>query len=257
MTTKNGLFDHAEWRGPVPNKTPSGMYMHKGLVLHIMQGTLEGTDSWFHNPKAQVSAHFGVGKDGTIYQWVNAHDKAWAEVSGNGYWISVENEGKTGELLTQAQVEANAKIYAWAHRSFGCKLQLANEPGGEGLGYHSMGGADWGNHPDCPGHLIVSQRQAILDRAHDLLFMHTKTPEPAPKAKPKPATTPKWFHRHLRVEKPLLHGADVKTVQRKIGAHEDGWYGENTEARVKGWQHAHGLTPDGVVGPATAKKLGA
>ena len=72
-------YSNAQWR-PVPNETPGGMTAYKFLVLHIMQGTLGGTDSWFHNTASRVSSHFGVGKDGTVYQWVDTAERAWA------YW---------------------------------------------------------------------------------------------------------------------------------------------------------------------------
>ena len=31
------------------------------IVLHIMDGTLSGTDSWFADPSSQVSSHYGIG----------------------------------------------------------------------------------------------------------------------------------------------------------------------------------------------------
>ena len=65
-------FSKAMWRGEVPNRTPKGMDSEiLGVVLHIMEGTLDGSDSWFKNPTAQASSHFGVGKDGRTYQWVD------------------------------------------------------------------------------------------------------------------------------------------------------------------------------------------
>jgi peptidoglycan hydrolase-like protein with peptidoglycan-binding domain len=54
----------------------------------------------------------------------------------------------------------------------------------------------------------------------------------------------------------MLHGEDVKTVQRIVKAPVDGWYGPDTAADVKRWQRAHGLTADGEVGPKTAGKMG-
>ena len=41
------------------------------IVEHVMQGSLTGTDHWFQNPNAQVSAHFGIGKDGSVHQYVD------------------------------------------------------------------------------------------------------------------------------------------------------------------------------------------
>ncbi len=48
----------------------------------------------------------------------------------------------------------------------------------------------------------------------------------------------------------------VKAIQRKVGAKQDGIYGDNTKAKVKVWQKAHGLYADGTVGPKTWAKMG-
>lgn len=54
--------------------------------------------------------------------------------------------------------------------------------------------------------------------------------------------------RDLRVG---LFGSDVTALQVLLGALPDGWYGDATAATVKTYQTTHGLTADGVVGPAT------
>lgn len=77
-----------------------------GICIHTMVGTLDGTDSWFHNPEAQVSSHYGVDlTTDKIYQWVEEKHTAWAQgrVSNptnklvkekggnpNSYFISIE-----------------------------------------------------------------------------------------------------------------------------------------------------------------------
>lgn len=43
-----------------------------------MGGYLTGTDGWFNNAGSQVSAHFGVGLNGEIHQYVKLEDGAWA-----------------------------------------------------------------------------------------------------------------------------------------------------------------------------------
>lgn len=50
-------------------------------------------------------------------------------------------------------------------------------------------------------------------------------------------------------------GDDVKKLQEKLGVDVIGKFGPKTEAAVKGWQAAHGLTPDGLVGDATWAKM--
>jgi hypothetical protein len=154
----------ATWR-PVPNCTRGGQEAVYGVVLHIMEGTLDGSDSWFRNTSSEASAHFGVGKDGRIFQWVDTADRAWAQAAGNRTWLSIEHEGHSGDALTPQQLAATARIVAWAHAQHGVPLQLTDSPTGRGIGWHGMGGADWGGHYSCPGTLITAQRTAIITAA--------------------------------------------------------------------------------------------
>jgi putative chitinase len=50
-------------------------------------------------------------------------------------------------------------------------------------------------------------------------------------------------------------GEDVTKLQVKLGVDPIGKFGPKTEAAVKGWQSAHGLTPDGIVGDSTWEKM--
>jgi putative chitinase len=50
-------------------------------------------------------------------------------------------------------------------------------------------------------------------------------------------------------------GDDVKKLQELLGVDVIGKFGPKTEAAVKGWQSANGLTPDGIVGPNTWAKM--
>lgn len=247
----------AQWRGEIPNETKGKMYDHKGLVIHIEQGSESGTDQWFHNPQAQASAHFGCAKDGTLQQWVDTDDTAWAEMAGNHYWVSVECEGFSGHPLTQQQEESIAKLFAWLHKEYPhIPLQVTGDPTKPGLGHHSMGGADWGGHYQCPGNPIIDQKPYIVHRAAALADFPAPEPKPEPKPTPKP-DAPAWYHRVLSVERTMLHGDDVKHVQEKLRVSPaDGWYGENTAAKVRGFQKLHKLTADGRVGPKTAKVIG-
>jgi hypothetical protein len=159
--------DLAQWRGPTVNQS-GAMVEQRGLVVHIAEGTYEGTIAWQKNPDSNVSSHFIVGIDGAIAQMVDTDRTAWTQRAGNGHWLSVENAGHTPNPLTAAQIEANAQLLARAHREYGVPLQLAENPDGKGLGHHSMGcnwpGGAWG-HCDCPGPAIIAQKPAILARA--------------------------------------------------------------------------------------------
>lgn len=50
-------------------------------------------------------------------------------------------------------------------------------------------------------------------------------------------------------------GEAVKQIQKALHLYIDGFYGILTEEAVKEFQALHGLTPDGIVGPATLAKL--
>lgn len=50
-------------------------------------------------------------------------------------------------------------------------------------------------------------------------------------------------------------GEDVNKLQIRLGIEPVGKFGNKTDAAVKGFQSAHGLTPDGIVGDATWAKL--
>lgn len=154
----------AVWHA-VQNFTKGGQDDVLGVVVHIMDGTLEGSQSWFNNPVAQASSHFGTGKDGALRQWVDAADRAWAQSAGNRTYLSVENEGRGGDSLTKAQITANAKVLAWAHKEYDVPLKLATRVGDTGLAYHALGGAAWGGHTSCPGSHIVAQLGEIVAEA--------------------------------------------------------------------------------------------
>lgn len=160
-------FKMARWRGPIVNRRANGMGKIRFMILHIEEGTETGTDSWFHDPKAEASSHFGNPKIGPLDQFVDTVDEAWAQMAGNPVCISVEHEGKSGDHLTVSQIENDAQLLAWAHKTHGVRLRIANHPGSVlgGLGWHGMGGAAWGSHYDCPGKPIQEQRKAIVARA--------------------------------------------------------------------------------------------
>ncbi len=95
-------------------------YAIKALVVHIAQGTLAGTDSWFAQPRPDkpTSAHYIVGKNGEVHQYVPDSDEAYhagvIDYSTCASWITaqnpnlvtlgIENEGYLGERWTEPQM---------------------------------------------------------------------------------------------------------------------------------------------------------
>jgi len=70
-------------------------------------------------------------------------------------------------------------------------------------------------------------------------------------AAPKPSGLPT-----LRLTHPNTKGPSVIYLQQRLHVAADGTFGSGTDAAVRSFQGAHGLKPDGVVGPATWAALG-
>lgn len=158
----------------------------RGLVLHTADGTYEGTVAWQADPASQVSSFFVTAKDGRITQCVDLDDRAWTQGTGNADWIGIENEGhgEQGDALTDAQLDAIARIYAFVVQTWpGVPIQVTDNPFGNGIGWHGMGAnIGWG-HPACPGEVIKAQRQDICQRTHVLLGQTPPDPKKEPPMK--------------------------------------------------------------------------
>ncbi|NWJ45725.1 MAG: N-acetylmuramoyl-L-alanine amidase [Chloroflexi bacterium] len=110
-----------------------GQHHPVAIVEHTMHGTLEDTFRYFNGELGNypVSAHYGVGRDGRIWQFVAVEDTAWANgivqdhdttldwvtdalrdgVNLNAITISIEYEGYSGEALTEEQYEAAVELH--------------------------------------------------------------------------------------------------------------------------------------------------
>ena len=117
---------------PSPNYTRGrNGYQPEAVVIHIMEGTLAGTDSWFRNPDSHVSAHYGISKNGDVHQYVQEQDTAWHAgrvhapvwsnikpagsglyVNPNYYTIGIEHEGDAQTDWTDALYNSSAELLA-------------------------------------------------------------------------------------------------------------------------------------------------
>jgi len=118
-----------KWVGCAPENFRKGRpqgHVPLAIVIHIMEGSLQGTDAWFRNPKAAVSAHYGVGKTGTIHQYVEESDTAFHAgkaadpkaqlvkdrpgVNPNYYTVGIEHEGFADTDWTDAMYAASSTL---------------------------------------------------------------------------------------------------------------------------------------------------
>ncbi len=151
------------------------------IVLHIMEGSLSGTDQWFKNPKAQASTHYGVGKNGEVWQWVEETDMAY----GNGrvstptwglidkdnpnlYTISIEHEGFTGQPWTEAMYEADIALIKDIAKRWDIPLDHDHV-----IGHYQI----FGKKPNCPGTGLDWKKLMALLNEPDLKGVCVKSVE--------------------------------------------------------------------------------
>ena len=169
------MYDRAEAHLIQHNFSTSAIRPPKGLVVHVTDGALTLTQLFkFFNQKKQIlrdgsttksSSHFGVAKDGTIWQFVDTEHQAFAQRAGAPSWISVENCGIIGHPLTDAQIESVGNILAWLHMTYpSIPVRLAKNIGDHGLAFHSID-PSWTRDNRCPGKKVIAQLPRIVEFA--------------------------------------------------------------------------------------------
>lgn len=243
----------AIWRPITVNKSRWRLVPLR-VNLHVAVSEAASLHGYF-NAAGRVDSHFYVRRDGTIEQYVDTSVVAYADLEGNGSSISVETQGGVknadGEPWTAAQVEALARIYAWAVRTHGIARQVAKDsrPGSSshGLSWHRLG-CD-GNFPGaplhgrvaggrrysrqfgkvCPGNAKIRQVPAIYARAMTLLGSPTA---PTPIVQEDDVTTPaqmreinRWIENIHKDIKATLPGLVAEAVWTFVTRSEprSGW----------------------------------
>lgn len=141
-----------------------------------------------------IAAHFSVRSDGYIWQHRDTNRQSAANYQGNSHVIAIETEdhgaafgswsGSDVPAWTPAQVEAIAKIAAWAHQVHGIPLVALPDSrrNSAGIGYHRQGidgnftngriagGELWSTSRGkvCPGDRRISQMPQIISRAQEI-----------------------------------------------------------------------------------------
>ena len=187
------IFSKAIWKGPLPTTNFSASGGSKiGAVVHVIVGSAQSAIGEFLSNGAELSAHFVVDFDGTIYQMLDTDYCCYAQANGNyppTAYIAIEFAGTPATPMTQSQVLSGASILAWAAVTHDFPLQPLVEHGTPGVTTHSHpdGSADpsWGDHA-CPGPLRLAQVPGMVYVAS--LIVHPPAPKP-----PTPPTPPKMI----------------------------------------------------------------
>jgi N-acetylmuramoyl-L-alanine amidase len=171
-----------------PNQTKGRRtFRPEAIVIHIMEGTLAGTDSWFANPASKVSAHFGIGKNGELHQYVDINDTAWhagrinnptwtgikVNPSGgfynpNFYTIGIEHEGFGQTDWTSAMYQKSAELIA--HLCVDLKIPLDRA--------HIVGHHEIYSVKSCPGHKVDFNHLIALARQFRDALTNPAAPAP-------------------------------------------------------------------------------
>ena len=159
------------WKGS-PNHT-TGRSGHKidHITLHIMAGTLAGTDGHFKNPNSQVSATYGIGANGEVHQYVSESDTPWSDGNAlsNMTGISIEHQGGlAGIPCTRACMDASAQLCADIARRLGWKrLEHVNSDAGNIYLHREVYGSTHTTCPDlAPNGLDVNY---VINKANEIL----------------------------------------------------------------------------------------
>ena len=136
-------MDGVKWIGSPNHYNGRNGYAVTHITLHIMVGHLAGTDSVFLNPGSQASAHYGIGANGSVHQYVSENDGSYSDANfaSNNSTISIEHEGGMTDVpCTQACMDASARLCA----------DIARRHGWPHLWHDGLNGNIW-LHREVPG----------------------------------------------------------------------------------------------------------
>lgn len=162
-------MNNITWIGSPNHYQGRNGYHITHITLHIMVGHLTGTDNVFQHPNG-ASAHYGIGADGTIHQYVSENDGSWSDANyaSNNSTISIEHEGgMNGIPCTQACMDASAKLCADIARRQGWTHLQHNGLKGNIWLHREIPGTDHAGCPDrAPNSLDVNY---VINKANQLL----------------------------------------------------------------------------------------
>jgi hypothetical protein len=163
-------MDNITWIGSPNHYIGRAGHKITHITLHIMVGHLAGTDAVFSRSTSQTSAHYGIGADGTIHQYVNETDGSWSDANreSNLSTISIEHEGgMNGIPCTQACMDASAKLCADIARRRGWTHLWHDGLNGNIWLHREIPGTDHAGCPDlAPNGLDV---QYVITKANQIL----------------------------------------------------------------------------------------
>jgi N-acetyl-anhydromuramyl-L-alanine amidase AmpD len=137
-------------RHPIPLIDHGPRAETRGVVLHVNEGTFDGTISWFEKGAKGVGAHLEIGPS-RVWQLAPLDHKCWHAVEANAFTVGFEHTGY-GRDTREHWLDAGHELAYSANRAAWVLHQwnLGAPKLGHNIWRHSDGGAAWGGHA-CPG----------------------------------------------------------------------------------------------------------
>jgi hypothetical protein len=100
------------------------------VIIHTMVGTIASANSRFQIPAQGASAHYGVGYDGRLVQWVDEKDAAWhagnATINLDSIGIEHEDMGRYNDPRPDALYATSARLVHDICRRYGIPIDHAH-----------------------------------------------------------------------------------------------------------------------------------
>lgn len=166
-------------------------YDIRWYIVHVTQGSYEGTISWFNDPDANVSAHYVIENDNpaSTTQMVDESDIAWhaGGQNYNDHSLGAEHEGFVDETIwNDAVYEKSGRIAQWAAETYNFPLRVrrynvapcdARDGNGGVIGHHQIPESDCGSndHTDPGSTWNWGRFEGYLRRYHLDVWGHGVT----------------------------------------------------------------------------------
>ena len=140
------------------------------ITLHTMAGFLAGTDSVFSSSSSQASAHYGIGANGEIHQYVDEANGSWSDANylSNMSTISIEHEGGIPQAqCTQACINASARLCADISQRYGLGMLWHDGTRGNIWLHREISGTDHATCPDLAPNGLPYQE--VIDKANEII----------------------------------------------------------------------------------------
>ena len=127
---KDSLFTAPYWVGTTNFNLRKPNFV---IIHHTAQNSCDQTLKTFTLPRTQVSAHYVICKDGTVFHMLNDYFRAWqaglarwgnsTDINSNSIGIELDNNGF--ELFTDSQLTSLSRLLGSLKTAYNIQILLA------------------------------------------------------------------------------------------------------------------------------------